>query len=160
MRINQKSKKYITTDLKRGVDYIGVTCVFYCHDGKGNLLLHKRSNKCRDEIGCWDVGGGSMEFGESFEEAVRREIKEEYCADVVDLKFLGVNNVIRKNGEAKTHWIAVLFAAQVIPEQVKIGEPEKMVEIGWFAVDDLPSPPHSMLLTHLEWVKKEGILKS
>ena len=54
-------------DLKRGIDYIGVTVVFYCHDGAGRLLLHKRSVACRDEQGRWDVGGGSMEFGETFE---------------------------------------------------------------------------------------------
>ena len=28
-------------DLRKGVDFIGVTCVFYCHDGQGNLLLPK-----------------------------------------------------------------------------------------------------------------------
>lgn len=128
MKKISKRKEYELTDLKRGVDYIGITCVFYCHDGKGNLLLHKRSNKCRDEIGNWDTGGGSMEHGETFEQAVRREVKEEYCVDIIDLKHLGVNNVIRKNGKQKTHWVAVLFAAQVDPKKVKIGEPEKMVE--------------------------------
>ena len=38
-------------DLKRGVNFIGVTCVFVCHDGKGRFLLHKRSKNCRDEQG-------------------------------------------------------------------------------------------------------------
>ena len=33
-------------DLQGGVDYIGVTVVFYCHDGKGNFLMHKRSKNC------------------------------------------------------------------------------------------------------------------
>ncbi len=47
--------------MKRGFDYIGVTCVFYCYDKKGRLLLHKRSNKCRDEIGRWDAGGGNTQ---------------------------------------------------------------------------------------------------
>ncbi len=79
--LNQTSKKYLKMDLKKGVDFIGITCVFYCHDGKGKLLLHKRSKNCRDEVGRWHVGGGSMEFGEDFEETVKREIKEEYCTD-------------------------------------------------------------------------------
>ncbi len=51
--------------MKKGIDYIGVTCVFYCHDGKGKLLLHKRSENCRDEKGRWDCGGGAMELGET-----------------------------------------------------------------------------------------------
>ena len=75
MNIVQADK---VTDAKRGVDYIGVVCCFFCHDGNGKLLMHKRSKNCRDEIGVWDCGGGAMEFGEDFEQAARREIGEEY----------------------------------------------------------------------------------
>ncbi len=83
--------------MKPGFDYIGVTCVFYCYDKKGRLLLHKRSNKCRDEIGQWDAGGGQVEFGETFDQAVRREVTEELCADIKKLTFAGINNVLRKH---------------------------------------------------------------
>jgi len=143
--------------MKKGVDYIGVTVVFYCHDGKGHLLLHKRSDKCRDEQGRWDCGGGSMEVGETFEQAVKREIKEEYCCNVEDLKLVGINNVLRNNGSEKTHWIAVLFAVKLDPKKVSIGDKEKMVELGWFKSNKLPSPLHSMYLTHLKFVKKAGV---
>lgn len=54
-------------DVKRGVDCIGVTCIFLCHDGNKRVLLHKRSVNCRDEHGRWDCGGGALEFGEEFE---------------------------------------------------------------------------------------------
>ncbi len=43
---------------KRGIDYIGVNCVFWCHDGKGNVLFHKRSKNCRDEQGTWTPAAG------------------------------------------------------------------------------------------------------
>jgi ADP-ribose pyrophosphatase YjhB (NUDIX family) len=75
-------------DLQRGVDFIGVTCSFVCHDGNGNILMHKRSKNCRDEHGNWDNGGGAHEFGASVEETVRREIKEEYGADVLELQYI------------------------------------------------------------------------
>lgn len=140
----KRAKKIPKKELKKGVDFIGVTCVFFCHDGKGNLLMHKRSQNCRDERGNWDVGGGSLEFGESFEEGTRREIKEEYCCDVSDLKFVEARNVLRVNHEnKKTHWIALLFVAKVDPKQVKIGEPDAMEEIGWFTEKSWPEPMHS-----------------
>lgn len=140
-------------DQKRGIDFIGVTCVFYCHDGKGNLLMHKRSQNCRDEKGRWDCGGGAMEKGETFEDAAKREIKEEYCCDVLNLKFVTASNVLRKNGHENTHWIALLFAVLVNPKKVKLGEPEKMDEIGWFPFDKLPTPLHSQLINHFNLVK-------
>lgn len=129
--------------MKKGVDYIGVCVVFYCHDGKGNIVMHKRSQKCRDEQGRWDVGGGALEHGETFEEAVRREIKEEYCCDVKDIEFLGAHNVLREVNGQKTHWIALIHKTLVDPSQVKNGEPEYIEELGWFNIDKLPSPLHS-----------------
>jgi len=145
---------------KEGEDYIGVTCVFFCHDGKGNIVLYQRTDKCRDEIGNWDCGSGAMKFGESFEQAVRREVIEEYCAEIVDLKFLGVNNVLRNNNGSLTHWLALIFAACVNPEEVKIGEPEKMDKLGWFQSGNFPQPLHSMFLEHFEFVKRAGITQS
>ena len=144
--------------MKKGVDYIGVTVVFFCHDGKGNLLLNKRSKNCRDEVGRWDVGGGAMKVGETFESAVLREIKEEYCCVPKELIFVKANNVLRKNEGENTHWVAIIFAAKVNPKQVKIGDPDKMDKIGWFPVEKLPTPLHSMLRPHLKFVKDAGIL--
>ncbi len=144
--------------MKKGVDYIGVTVCFYCHDGRGNLLLQKRSKECKDEQGRWDCGGGSVEIGETFERAVRRELKEEYAIVPEKLQFAGVNNVLRKNGKERTHWVALIFAAQVDPKGVKRNDPRLMDEIGWFKRSNLPKPLHSMYLTHLEFVLKAGVL--
>ncbi|MDO8610049.1 MAG: NUDIX domain-containing protein [bacterium] len=144
--------------MKKGFDYIGVTVCFYCYDNNNKLLLQKRSENCRDEQGHWDCGGGAMKFGESFEQAVRREVKEEYCVNIEKLTFVGVNNVLREHKVQKTHWIAILYACLVDSTKTKIGDPEKMDEIGWFNINKLPKPLHSMYLIHLEFVKKAGII--
>ena|SRR3989338_278829 len=143
--------------MNQGIDYIGITTVFYCHDGKGNLLLHKRTGRCRDEQGRWDAGGGSLRFHETFIHGVKREIEEEYCCKPKKLQFVGVNNVLRKHNGIQTHWVAVIFAAKVNPEEVKIGVPTKMEQIGWFKPNNLPKPLHSMYLTHLEFLKRKRI---
>lgn len=140
-------------DLKRGVDYIGVGCVFFCHDGNGKFLFNKRSNKCRDEVGRWDNGGGSLEFGETPEQGVIREVKEEYCADVLEMEFGGVKSIMRENDSMPTHWVQFVFLVRVDPSQVKIGDPEKMEAIGWFELDNLPQPLHSQALGLFESVK-------
>lgn len=145
-------------DLRRGVDHIGVSCVFFCHDGQGNLLMHKRSTKCRDEHGRWDCGGGALEFGETLEEAIQREVKEEYGVEPLEILQLYTCNVLRKNGEIDTHWVGVVHSVKVERAKVIIGEPEKMDEIGWFTKDTLPEPLHSQIHRHIPLMIKAGII--
>lgn len=146
-------------DLQRGVDFIGVTCSFVCHDGKGNILMHKRSKNCRDEQGNWDNGGGAHEFGSTIEETVRREIKEEYGADVLELQYIKTYDAHRTLTDGRpTHWLAVLFAAKVDPKQAHNNEPYKIDEIGWFTLDKLPNPLHSQSQHSLDAVHAAGIV--
>lgn len=134
----------------KGVNYTGITVVFFCHDGKGNFLLSKRGKNTRDEHGRWDPGGSAIEFGETVEHRLKTEIKEEYCSPVLDYEFLGYHDVFRKQNGKKTHWICLDFKVLVDPKQVKNGEPHKLVEIGWFRLDNLPSPLHSQFLQYLD----------
>ena len=120
-----------------------VSCVFVCHDGRGRILLARRSEGARDEPGAWDTGAGALEHGESFESAVRREVREEYLAEALAVETLGVRNILR--GDPVSHWVAVLFAVRVDPDRVAIGEPHKFDALGWFALDGLPQPQHSQL---------------
>jgi ADP-ribose pyrophosphatase YjhB (NUDIX family) len=146
-------------DLRRGVDHIGVTVCFIVHNGKGNVLLQKRSKNTRDEQGNWDIGGGALEFGESIKDAVAREVFEELCDKPTKIEFLEVGEAHRHNGSEPTHWIWLLHAVKVDPSKVKIGEPERIDEIGWFNSENLPSPSHSQLLTAIKTGKSRGIIK-
>jgi 8-oxo-dGTP diphosphatase len=125
-----------------------VSCVFICHDGAGEVLLARRSAGARDEPGTWDTGAGALEFGETFEAAVTREVKEEYATEPREITMLGVRNVVR--AEPPSHWVAVVFAVRVDRDAVAIGEPHKFDELGWFRRDALPSPLHSQLEPTLE----------
>ena len=141
--------------MKKGEDYTGISIIYFCHDGNGNFLFNKRSKNCRDEIGNWDCGGGALEFLDTVENTFKKEIKEEYCTDVLDYEFLGYMDVHRIRTEAKTHWISLHFKVLVDREKVKIGEPEKFEEIGWFKLDNLPSPLHSQIPYELEKYKEK-----
>lgn len=120
----------------------GVSCVFVCHDGAGRVLLARRSAGARDEPGTWDCGAGALEFGESFETAVAREVYEEYGTRSLRIEQLGVRNVLRGD-PVDSHWVAVVFAVRVAPEAVTIGEPHKFDALRWCRPDALPAPLHS-----------------
>jgi len=141
--------------MKKGFDYTGVSVVYFCHDGKGNFVMAKRSENARDEHGKWDIGGGGLEFGEKVEENLRKEIKEEYCTDVIDFEFLGYRDVHRSYNNQENHWVALDFKVLVDSKKVSNGEPHKFSEIGWFRLDDLPSDLHSALGKFFEKYKNK-----
>ena len=141
--------------MKKGEDFIGVSVIYFCHDGEGNFLLNKRSENCRDEHGKWDPGGGGLEFGDTVENTLKKEIKEEYCVDPLNYEFLGHRDVHRETNGIKTHWIALDFKVRVDRSKVKNGEPHKFDGIGWFKLDNLPSPLHSQFLNCLNLYKEK-----
>ena len=139
--------------MNKGIDFVGVAVVYFCHDGEGNIVMGQRSEQSRDEKGRWDIGGGSVEVEDSIEQTLRKEIKEEYGTDVLNFEYLGYRDVLREHEGQKTHWIALDFKALVNKEQVKNGEPHKFNHVGWFTLNNMPSPVHSQLPTFLEKYK-------
>jgi 8-oxo-dGTP diphosphatase len=139
--------------MQRGVDFVGIAVTYFCHDGKGNILFQKRSKNCRDEQGRWDIGGGALEFGDTVIDTLKREITEEYSTDVLDYEFLGYRDVHRELDGKKNHWTALNFKVLVDKEKVKNGEPHKFDEIGWFNLNNLPSPLHSQVTNEIDLYK-------
>ncbi len=153
-----KMTKQTCQDRINGIDHIGICVGFLCHDGDGRFLFAKRSANCRDEHGTWDCGGGALDFGNKVEEQLRQEIKEEYCADVIESEFIGYRDVFRTIDGRKSHWLAIEFLVRLDPGQVMNGEPHKFDKIGWFRLDDLPKPLHSqipgLIKKHIDKLKK------
>ena len=130
---------------KKGVDYPGVSVVYFCHDGRGNFVMAKRSVNARDEQGTWDIGGGGVDFGDTIDQTLRQEIRQEYCTDVLGYEFLGYRDVHRENSGVKTHWIALDFKVLIDPAKVKIGEPHKFDALEFFTLDTIPEGLHSQV---------------
>lgn len=137
-------------ELKKGIDFVGVTVVYFCHDGNGRFIMAKRNNNTRDEHGKWDIGGGGLELGDSIEDTIHREILEEYCTDVVESEFLGYRDVHREHDGKPTHWIALDFKVKIDPTKVKNGEPHKFDDVQWFTLDTIPEDAHSQFPHFLE----------
>jgi 8-oxo-dGTP diphosphatase len=131
------------TNRKRGFDHIGVGAGALVHDGQGHLLLQKRGPQARDEHGHWDLCGGAIEFGDTIEDTIRKELAEELCTEPLALEFLTVYDAHRHLDGRQSHWVSIVYAVQVDPATVSIGEPHKIAELGWFTSKTLPEPLHS-----------------
>jgi 8-oxo-dGTP diphosphatase len=126
---------------------------FMCHDGKGNYLLQWRSKNCRDEQDRWDCGGGGLKFGEKAEDAVRREVTEEYGTSPVKAEFLGYRDVLREQNGTLTHWVTLDFRVELDSKKVTIGEPHKVDKLRWVTIPELliiSEPVHSQLFSTIE----------
>jgi 8-oxo-dGTP diphosphatase len=124
------------SNYKPGKDYIGVGGGVLIFNDKGQVLLMKRSSGAKNEAGYWCKPGGTIEFGETAEEAMIREIKEELNLDIEIIDFVNfTNHLISKENQ---HWIALNFVAKIIGGELKNMEPHKHEEIVWFDLDNLP----------------------
>ncbi|MBP6858842.1 MAG: NUDIX domain-containing protein [Candidatus Pacebacteria bacterium] len=128
--------------------------VFIFREGKFLMLKRKGSHGS----GTWSVPGGHLEFGESFEDTVRRETLEETVLSVRNIRFGAVTN---DHFEAEQkHYVTVWMVSDYESGEASIMEPEKCDELGWFDFDTLPSPlflPWNQLLNSefLEGIKKQ-----
>jgi mutator protein MutT len=121
--------------MKKGVDFIGVGAGAMIFNDEGKVFLSKRGIKARNEKGKWDFPGGSVEFGEKCEDAVVREIKEEFGMDIKVIELLEVvNHIILEEDQ---HWVSPSYTAKYISGTPKIMEPGKIEEIKWIEVDEI-----------------------
>jgi 8-oxo-dGTP diphosphatase len=83
---------------------VGVGAVIICN---GKILLEKR--KSEPGRGKWTIPGGLVELGESAEQTVMREVKEETNLKVEEPKLIDVVNSITmdEDGEIKYHFVIV-----------------------------------------------------
>jgi 8-oxo-dGTP diphosphatase len=85
------------------------------------ILLGKRRNAHGE--GSWCYPGGHLEFGESWEECSRREVREEVGIEIKNLCFGTITNDIFKN-EHK-HYITISMISDFESGEVTLMEPNK-----------------------------------
>ncbi|MBW9141403.1 MAG: NUDIX hydrolase [Candidatus Aramenus sp.] len=74
---------------------------------KGQVLLVKRAHP--PNKGLWAIPGGKVEFGETLEEAVKREIKEETGLEVKVSELMAVVQLIKEG----FHYVILDFVCEV-----------------------------------------------
>ncbi len=97
--------------------------------------MAKRGGQARDRHGEWEFGGGTVEDGETLEGALKRETKEEFGVELLEVQQLHSHLFVRESGA----WLGIFYLAKVNPEEVYIAEPV-YDEIGWFPLQALPEP--------------------
>ena len=100
-----------------------------------SILLDLRTSK---DARVWETPGGGVEPGESAEEAIKRELKEEINIDVKKVRLIGLANYSVYT--LKTEVVAFFLIEDFSGEPVTADEVEKLVrDVRWMKISELPS---------------------
>ncbi len=113
---------------------------------------HKKADSELRGEGTWTMPGGKIEFGESFEEAAKREVLEETGIEIKNAKIICVNN--DKNEHA--HFVTTGILSTEFEGEVQVREPEEITEWKWFKSENLPKnifPPSKKILENFKHKK-------
>lgn len=121
-----------TSKLKETAKPHDIAIVFIVRDEK--LLIGLRNYTAKDwrDISVWTVPGGHCEDGETFEQAARREAKEE--VGITDLNFVDYLGVVSGAKEGDTVYV---FKADT-KQEPKLMEPKNFSEWKWCPLNEIP----------------------
>lgn len=114
-----------------------VGCGAVIQRADGAVLLVKRGRQ--PEQGHWGLPGGKLDWMETLEDAVVREVQEETGLRVAVERLLCV--VDHFEPALEQHWVAPVYLVRTLDgDQATLLEPEAILALDWFALDALPAP--------------------
>ena len=103
---------------------------------KNNKILLQRRFNTGYEDGKYSIVAGHVDKGETFTEAIIREVKEE-AGIILQAEDLSVVHVMNRNIQDDER-IDVFFIAEKWTGNIENKEPNKCDDLSWFDLDDMP----------------------
>ena len=102
---------------------------------EGKVLLGKRKGSHGE--GEFAFPGGHLEYMESFEECIKREIAEERGIEIKNIRFQCLVNLIEY---APKHFVHIGLVADFKSGEPRVLEPDKSESWLFYDMDNLPTP--------------------
>ena len=117
--------------------YTGKTATAIIPFPNDEILLIKR--KTRPFVGYWALPGGRMDLGETVEETIVREVKEETGLDVVIISKIGEYVEKGFKDEVDYEYYPTCFVVKAVGGELK-KQYSEIQKIELFKLDTLPTP--------------------
>ncbi len=137
------------SEMRKYVGHAPIMCVAamgILYKEKKGLLLEKRT-----DTGEWCVPGGAIELGESLEEALKREIKEETNLDINNPKLFDIKanvHMVYPNKD-EVYYTDVVYVINEFFGELKPDAESK--ELVFFDIDNLPD---NIMTTQIGYIRK------
>lgn len=104
------------------------------------ILLQKRSDN-----GLWALHGGFINLGETIEEGMKRELKEEIGIVPLEYQPYGVYSgkqmhYVYPNGDEVYYLVTVFFCTKY--EGIEQADGDEVSQLEWFSLNDIPDKLH------------------
>src|SRR5277367_1943706 len=122
MSNDERSRTYPTRP------YLAVSAAIF-RDGR--VLIVRRARP--PAHGLYTLPGGGVELGETLEQAVIREVREETALDVAPVELVGFRQAIARDGTGlvERHFVILPFAARFIGGEISLND--ELAEAHWLA---------------------------
>jgi 8-oxo-dGTP diphosphatase len=106
--------------------YLAVSAAIF---REGRVLIVRRGRP--PAHGLYTLPGGGVELGETLEEAIIREVREETGLEIAPLELVGFRQAIVRDAEGRVerHFVILPFAARWIEGEISLNE--ELAEAHW-----------------------------
>jgi ADP-ribose pyrophosphatase YjhB (NUDIX family) len=149
MNNDERSRTYPTRP------YLAVSAAIF---RGGKVLIVRRARPPAN--GLYTLPGGGVELGETLEEAVIREVKEETALDVEPVALAGYRQAIGRDaaGAVERHFVILPFAARWLAGEVLLNE--ELGEAHWLdpsALGELKTTDGLALIVKAAWERLTAV---
>jgi 8-oxo-dGTP diphosphatase len=112
--------------------YLAVSAAIF---REGRVLIVRRARAPAN--GLYTLPGGGVELGETLEEAVIREVREETALDIEPVELVGFRQAIARDGKGRVerHFVILPFAARWIAGDIALNA--ELAEAHWLRPGEL-----------------------
>ncbi len=133
--------------------FIGVDNIILSEEGR--ILLARRSENAGTFPGKWNLISGDVEAGESIEDALKREAREEAGVEIEVVRFTG--RYYDRPGRHPTKTVICLPHVCRIKKGIpKVVRPEEVSEVRWFSPEEIRKL--DLAYDHNQMLKDEGLI--
>lgn len=101
----------------------------------GKILVVRRARKPAQDL--FTMPGGVVESGETLEQAVKREVREETALEIQPVALAGYREALMRDkaGNLERHFVILCFASRWISGEPELNE--ELAEAHWISPDEL-----------------------